>query len=142
MGNTATPSNCPAAVVAEVELLRKRGVPVELVAIGTQCFAQVGDMQAPSPPWDRSTYGILIAVPLAAGAALDAFYLELPYKYESGIHPRVCGTTISFADRNWQLVSWHYPDGRPWTHGKDDLDTHIAHCRGFFFNRGAVNTIA
>jgi len=141
MESTARLSCCPASVVAEVERLKGRGISVDLVEIGAQCYAHVRDVPAPSPPWGKTAHDILIAVPLAAGAALDAFYLELPYIYERGAHKRVSGPVVKFADRNWQLVSWHYPDGRPWTYGKDDLDSHIVHCQGFFFNRGAVNTI-
>ena len=46
---------------------------------------------------------------------------------------------IEVNSHRWQLVSWHYPDGRPWRRGQDDLETHILHCKGFFFHRGAVN---
>ena len=142
MGSTATLSCCPPSVVVEVERLKGHGISVNLVQNGTQCYAHVRSVRAPSPPWDKGAYDILIAIPLAAGGALDAFYLELPYTYERGTHRRISGGTISFNDRNWQLVSWHYPDGRPWAPGTDDLGSHIVHCEGFFFNRGAVNAIA
>jgi hypothetical protein len=138
----APPNSWPQWACIEVSQLRTRGITVELVEVGGQCYARVNGVTAPSPPWDRGAYDILIALPLAAGSALDAFYLGLPYQYSGSTHRRVCGTVIVFEGRNWQLVSWHYPDGRPWSLGKDDLDSHITHCKGFFFNRGAVNAIA
>lgn len=142
MANTEAVKTCPLKVAAEIALLRSRGIAVTLIEVAGQCYAQVPSVVAPAPPWDRSEYQILIAVPLADRAALDAFYLELPYQYKGGSHQRVNGNIINFNNRSWQLVSWHYPDGRPWVQGKDDLDSHITHCKGFFCNRGAVNAIA
>src|SRR4051812_4727154 len=122
MASTAPPSCCPADISAEVELLRARAVDAELVDVGGQCYALAPRLTAPAPPWDKSAYDILVAIPLAPGAALDAFYLELPYRYNGANHPRVGGGIITHDTRNWQLVSWHYPDGRPWIFGRDDLD--------------------
>ena len=134
-------NSCPEWASLQVEELKRRGVPVALVEIAGQCYARVRGIPAASPPWDKSVYDILIAIPLAACAALDAFYLRLPYQYSGSTHKRVCGNVIGFDGQSWQLVSWHYPDGHAWTPGRDDLDSPIAHCKGFLFNRGAINAI-
>ena len=133
---------CLEAVKDEVAALVKRGAAVELVEIGQQCYALAKGLGAPSPPWDRSSYDILVAIPAAYDAcSLDGFYLALPYTFKGGEHPRVNGGTITFDGRQWKLVSWHYPDGKPWTRGQDDLDSHLIHCKGFFQQRRAVNAI-
>jgi hypothetical protein len=124
----------------EVERLAKTGVDIHLLDVSGQCYALVRDIEAPSPPWNSSRYDILIAIPAVyPDAALDAFYLSLPYTFHDSTHPRVNGATISVENRQWQLTSWHYPDGKPWRRGLDDLDSHITHCRGFFSHRGALN---
>jgi hypothetical protein len=97
-------------------------------------------VEVPSPPWDRQSYDILIAIPTAYdAAALDSFYLGLPCKFKNGNHPRVKGAVINVKERQWQLVSWHYPDGKLWSRGLDDLESHLIHCKGFFMHRGATN---
>jgi len=126
---------------AEIERLAAGGVSIELVIQGAQPFAVVGGIEAPSPPWDRKTYEIMIAIPVAydLGTGLDGFYLALPYKFHSGEHNRVNGQLISVRDRDWKAVSWHYPDGKPFRLDVDNIESHIVHCRGFFLQRGAVN---
>lgn len=134
------PDKCPRVGCDEVARLARRGIPVELTEASGQCYAIVSGVEAPSPPWDRTAYDLLIAIPAAYDdAALDAFYLGLPYTFKGGTHPRVQGGVIEVNSHRWQLVSWHYPDGRPWRRAQDDLETHILHCKGFFFHRGAVN---
>jgi hypothetical protein len=131
---------CPQALEDEIAALVKRGVSVEAVEANNQCYALARGLLAPVPPWDKGTYDILVAIPAAYDAAsLDAFYLGLPYKFKDGTHTRVQGTVITVKERQWQLVSWHYPDGKPWMQGQDDLASHMAHCTGFFLNRGAIN---
>jgi hypothetical protein len=131
---------CPQKLEEEIAALEKRGVSVEAVEAGGQWYALQHGVPAPMPPWDKQAYDILVAIPTAYDAAsLDAFYLGLPYKFKTGTHPRVQGTIITVKARQWQLVSWHYPDGKAWVRGLDDLGTHLTHCRGFFLNRGAIN---
>lgn len=131
---------CPEAVKDEVAALVKRGATLELVEAASQCYVMASGLAAPVPPWNQSSYDILVAIPAAYDAAsLDSFYLALPYKFKDGIHPRVQGNVINVKNRQWQLISWHYPDGKPWKRGLDDLATHLTHCEGFFLNRGAVN---
>ncbi len=131
---------CPSAANDEVELLASRGEAVELIGAAGQTYILGRALEAPTPPWDRGSYDILVAIPAAYdAAALDAFYLGLPYKFNGGTHPRVQGAVITVNGRQWQLASWHYRDGKPWTRGLDDLASHLTHCKGFFFNRGAVN---
>jgi hypothetical protein len=113
---------------------------IELVNAGGQCYAVASGVDAPAPPWDCSSYDILIAVPAAYDdAGLDAFYLGLPYTFKGGTHPRVQGAVVAVSGRHWQLVSWHYPEGTAWRRGQDNLETHILHCKGFFLHRGARN---
>jgi hypothetical protein len=131
---------CPERAVEEVRELVARGVPVELTELNGQCYALVKGVDAPAPPWSKTSFDILVAIPAAYDAAdLDAFYIELPYSYNGGEHPRIKGQVIEHLERKWQLVSWHYADGRPWVKGQDTIETHIAHCHGFFLHRGAKN---
>src|SRR5579859_913711 len=108
---------------------------VELLEQGGQWYAQVADVQAQTPPWDRDSYPVLVAIPADESAALDAFYLGLPYTFNGGNHPRVgnSGTILTLAGREWKLVSWHYD--QPWRWGRDDLASHLVHVRGFFLHR-------
>lgn len=132
---------CTSDASTEVNSLASRGANVALTKVDDQCFVRT-QTAAPSPPWDRSSYEILIPIPAAyADASLDAFYLELPYTVNGTSHPRVSGGVIALDGKQWQLVSWHYPDAQPWTRGVDTIESHIAHCGGFFLNRGAVNAI-
>jgi hypothetical protein len=126
---------------AEIERLALSGASIELVTEGVQPFALVGGIEAPSPPWDRKVYDILIAIPVAydLGTALDGFYVALPYQFENGEHNRVNGQLLSLRNRDWRGVSWHYPDGKLFRLGVDNIESHIFHCRGFFLQRGAVN---
>lgn len=133
---------CPRVVQDELTRLSQRGVRIELTEVGGQCYALAAAIEAPSPPWDRTDYDVLFAVPAGYDdAGLDAFYLALPYTFKGGTHPRVQGAIVEINGRRWQLVSWHYPEDRPWRRGQDNLETHILHCKGFFFHRGAVNAI-
>lgn len=129
---------------AEIERLATSGVSIELATSNSQPYALVSGIEAPSPPWDRGRYDVLIAIPLAfdLGTPLDAFYLRLPYTFQGGEHNRVNGTIITVADCQWRAVSWHYPDGKAFNPAIDTIETHLMHCRGFFFGRGAVNARA
>lgn len=126
---------------AEIERLAASGVSIKLITADSQPYGFVGGIEAPSPPWDRSHYEVLIPIPLAfdLGTPLDGFYLALPYTFHGGDHNRVNGNTITVAERQWRLVSWHYPDGKPFNSATDTIESHIVHCRGFFLERGAVN---
>ncbi len=50
---------------SEIERLATSGIAVTLVNEGSQPYALVRGVAAPSPPWDRTTYDILIAIPIA-----------------------------------------------------------------------------
>ena len=126
---------------AEIARLAGSGMPIALVIQGAQPYALVRNIASPVPPWANSTHDILIAIPNAydLGTALDAFYLALPYSFNGGIHNRVSGQNVTIEGRNWQLVSWHYPDGKAFRLGTDNIESHVVHCRGFFLDRGAQN---
>ena len=130
-----------ASAKSEIEQLAAGGMGVELVIEGAQPFALVGGVGAQAPPWDRAAYDILIAIPVAydLGTALDGFYISLPYTYQNGEHNRVNGQVVSVRQRQWRAVSWHYPDGKEFRRGVDNIESHIVHCRGFFLARRAVN---
>jgi hypothetical protein len=129
----------PDAAKNEVEKLRQRGTIIDLVELNGQCYALTA-VEAIVPPWDSWKYEIAIAVPAAFdNAALDGFYMRLPYKWNDKDHPRVNGGVIDLKGTQWKLVSWHYADGKNWIRGQDCLETHIMHCRGFFLHRGARN---
>ncbi len=130
-----------ASAKAEIERLAATGTGIELVMDGAQPYAWVRGIAAPTPPWDRATYDILIAIPLAydLGTGLDGFYIALPYSFNNGEHNRVNGQILTLKDRQWRAVSWHYPDGKAFRAGVDTVENHVFHCRGFFLARGAVN---
>lgn len=132
---------CSQSIKDEILSLKSRGTSIDLVEANGQSYALVPRVSAPSPPWELCQLDIMIAIPVADGAALDAFYLRLPYKFNGGQHRRVSGAVVDFGGSRWQLVSWHYPEGRLWQLGRDTLETHISHCRGFFMHRGAINAI-
>lgn len=128
---------CPEAAKAEVAALQKRGMTLELTEANSQCYVKATGIEVPSPPWGRDRQDVLIAIPGAyPDTNLDAFYIGLPYSHSGGTHERVGGTVITVAGRQWQLVSWHYPDGRSWRLGRDNIETHIVQCKGFFLKRG------
>jgi Prokaryotic E2 family E len=125
----------------EITRLSRSGMGIALVKDQAQPYALVRGLEAPFPPWDKGAYDILIPIPVAfdMGAALDGFYLGLPYKFQGGDHNRVSGATITLEKQEWRLVSWHYPDGKAFRENVDTIESHITHCRGFFMERGAVN---
>jgi Prokaryotic E2 family E len=130
----------PERVAEEVKELVARSVPVELSELNGQCYALVKAVKAPSPPWNKAQFDILIPIPAAYDSAgLDGFYVEWPCAYNNGEHKRIQGQYLDHLNRKWRLVSWHYPDDRPWVQGHDNIETHIEHCHGFFLHRGAVN---
>lgn len=130
-----------ATAKAEIERLASSGAEIILVSEGVQPYAKASGIEAPSPPWDRTQYDILIAIPIAydLGTGLDGFYLALPYSFQNGAHNRVNGQIVTVGTRQWKAVSWHYPDGKQFRAGIDSIESHIIHCRGFFLARGAVN---
>jgi hypothetical protein len=131
---------CPERAVEEVKELAARGAQVDLTELNGQCYALAKGIKAHSPPWSKPEFDILIPIPAAYDAAdLDAFYVEWPCSFDGGEPKRVQGQIIEHSGRKWRLVSWHYPDNRPWVRGHDNIETHIEHCHGFFLHRGAVN---
>lgn len=127
----------PDALTLEVQRLQAQGMAVKVFITNGQCYVLAPKIEAPSPPWDRRHYDIVIAIPALYGeAGLDAFYLGLPYTYNGGVHERVSGDVIRIDDRDWRLVSWHYVEGKTWTRGRDSLESHIMHCKGFMLARG------
>lgn len=118
-------------------MLQARGLGVEIWIHDKQIYVRVPCLDAPSPPWDKQHYDILIAIPaLYDDAELDGFYLGLPYKHSDREHERVNGPIVAIREREWRLVSWHYLDGKKWVKGRDTLESHIVHCKGFFLARG------
>jgi hypothetical protein len=131
---------CPERATEEVKELQARGVAIELVELNNQCYALVKGIKAESPPWSKISFDILIAIPAAYDdAQLDAFYVEWPCSFNNGEHNRTKGDIIELNQRKWRLVSWHYPEDRPWKAGQDSIESHIVHCEAFFKNRGAKN---
>lgn len=126
---------CAPHLAREIDALRREGVDLECIDIGGQAYALVRNVRTPAPPWGRAAHDILIALPLADTGALDAFYLELPYTYRGQAHPRVSGQEVVYDGRSWKLVSSHYRPGQEWKPGRDSLEGHIEHCRGFFLER-------
>jgi hypothetical protein len=130
----------PEAAADEVADLQRRGARVSTFVHASQCYVQITGVEVPSPPWERSATDILVPIPATYdNAALDGFYVLLPLGWNKTNHRRINGSEIEINGRRWRAVSWHYPDGRAWERGKDTIESHIEHCRGFFLHRGATN---
>ena len=133
---------CAESIKSEVARLAAAGVRLRLLEQAGQCYVQAEQMAAPTPLWGAAVLDVLIPIPLAyETAGLDGFYLKLPYSYRGGEHPRVNGQTVTIDATQWRQVSWHYADNKRWQSGADNLETHLAHIKGFFFHRGATNAI-
>jgi hypothetical protein len=81
---------------------------------------------------------ILIAVPANyPTGGLDAFYVDPTVTIRGTIHrAQPAGELVG---KMWNLISWHYSVSRPWNPRVDDLQSHVAHCKGFFLERGVVS---
>ncbi|MBK6722957.1 MAG: hypothetical protein IPG58_06635 [Acidobacteria bacterium] len=120
----------------DISAVQEAGGNARLLSHNGQRFAHIGDIAIPTPPWDRQSTEILIAVSdTYPTAGLDAFYVKLPIGHSSGDVPKK-QNEIQIGDTSWLLISWHYHESRPWNSMQDDLVTHIEHCRGFFLTRG------
>jgi hypothetical protein len=104
-----------ATAKAEIERLADAGSGIELVMDCAQPYAWVRGTVAPTPPWDRATYDILIAIPLAydLGTGLDGFYLDQPYSFNGSEHNRVNGQTLTLGGRQWRRCLGITRTGRP-----------------------------
>jgi hypothetical protein len=120
----------------DVEMLRSSGEPVQLVSEGAQRYVEA-TIAVPSPPWSGASARILIAIPANYPAGgLDAFYVDPAVTMRGAIHrAQAVGPLLG---RRWNLISWHYANGKQWNPRVDDLQSHLAHCRGFFLERGVV----
>lgn len=121
----------------DVEQMRLSGESIRLVSEGAQRYVEA-TIQIPCPPWSSPTALILIAVPTNYPTAkLDAFYLDSAINIGGSIHrAQLSGPILG---KKWNLISWHYSGARQWNPRIDDLQTHVAHCRGFFLQRGVVS---
>jgi hypothetical protein len=118
--------------------LTATGYAARSFAEGGQLYVEVSRIDIPSPPWSQPTARILIAVPSTFPiGGLDAFYLEKTLNHGSGGIPYE-QSQATIDRRQWALISWHYPVSRPWNANRDDLATHIYHCRGYFLRRGVT----
>jgi hypothetical protein len=112
------------------------GVDAGLISENGQRFVEVSGLEIPSPPWSGGAATIAIAVPTAyPQGGLDGFYLEKTVN-QNGSVPYAQATATVIGGRAFVLISWHYVNGREWNPSRDDLASHIAHCRGYFLKRG------
>lgn len=120
----------------DVEQMRLSGEAVELISHGQQRFVQA-IISIPCPPWSAATAKILVAVPANyPTGGLDAFYVDPAITVNGTIHRAQAVEPLP--GQKWNLISWHYSAKRPWNPRLDDLQSHIAHCKGFFLERGVV----
>jgi hypothetical protein len=135
---------CPPMVIRglqsiedDVKILQSSGESVRLKSDGTQRYVEAS-IQIPSPPWSSPSALILIAIPASyPTGGLDAFYVDPAITIKGTIHrAQPAGPLFT---KNWNLISWHYSAKRPWNPRVDDLQSHIAHCKGFFLERGVVS---
>ena len=111
------------------------GFQARIVTGEGQRYVEVRGLAIPSPPWSGDEATVLMAIPETyPRGGLDAFYLEQGVTQRGNVPYQQLGTTID--GRSWELISWHYADGKTWNPNHDDLASHIAHCRGFFLSRG------
>ena len=111
------------------------GLTGRLVSENGQLFVEVSGIEIPSPPWSGSSATIAIAVPNSyPHGGLDGFYLEKTVHQNGSIPYQQ--SSVNLCGRTFVLISWHYAAGREWNPGRDDLASHVAHCRGYFLKRG------
>ena len=109
----------------------------QLVVQNGQRYVEVSGLAISCPPWSSWLATILIAIGATypQGGFRIAFYLDTSVNQGGSIPNQQTIATI--AGRAWALISWHYAQGHEWSASRDDLASHIAHCRGFFLRRGA-----
>jgi hypothetical protein len=139
-GGTACPSIVTRGlqrIEDDVEQMKLSGESVRLVSNGTQKYIEIS-IPIPSPPWSAPSALILIAVPANyPTGGLDAFYVDPTVTIRGTIHrAQPAGELLG---KMWNLISWHYSVSRPWNPRVDDLQSHVAHCKGFFLERGVVS---
>lgn len=131
-GGAPTPAPLP-QLEQDIAALRDAGYEARLLEQGGQRYVRVDGISAPTPPWQHARQSIVVAVPGAyeQGAVLDAFYLSDDSAYAGRRHKRANGGALVIDGSTWVLVSWHYPD-RSWCYPRDNLFTHVLHCKRFF----------
>jgi hypothetical protein len=127
------------AIEREVESGAHANLSLRLLVEGSQEYVEVSDLDVPNPPWNEGRARILIAVPATyPNGGLDAFYVDrATVSHQSGTIPYE-QSRASIAGKEWGLISWHYTVNRPWNPARDNLASHIAHCRGYFLRRGVT----
>lgn len=120
----------------DVRTVGEAGVDARLFSEGGQRYVELRNLVVPSPPWSSGRVNIVVAVPATYPmSGLDAFYVELPFGQAGGGIPYQ-QSAAQINGRQYGLISWHYASNRPWNPLRDDLTTHVEHCRGFFLRRG------
>ena len=123
------------SIEQDVQEMVAAGHDAGLFVEGGQRYVEVRNLPIPSPPWSGGKAAILIAVPATyPQGGLDAFYLEQGVNLGGGVPYQQA--PVNIAGRNWGLISWHYANGYQWDASRDDLASHVVHCRGFFLKRG------
>ncbi len=133
---TEAPLRGSQTIEDDVRVVQEAGVAARLFTESGQRYVELRNLPVPSPPWSSSFANIVVAVPATYPiSGLDAFYVELPFGQMNGSMPYQ-QSTAQIGGRMYGLISWHYASNRPWNSLRDDLASHIAHCRGFFLQRG------
>ena len=123
-----------------VEELIAGGLPARYHVLAGQPYVEIERLDTGGTQWNKTVTNILITIPTnfdLAGTALDAFYVEADLLINNQKHPRVQADEYVLDSRRWRLVSWHY--NKSWEHPKDNLQTHVFHCRQFFKQREKAN---
>jgi len=120
----------------DVNAMQEAGIEARLFAERGQQYIELRSLIVPSPPWSSSRVNIVVAIPVTYPmSGLDAFYVELPFSQIGGGMPYQ-QSTVQIGEKQYGLLSWHYATNRPWNPLRDDLSSHVEHCRGFFLKRG------
>jgi E2/UBC family protein E len=134
--NQISPSRGSQTIQQDVKLMSEAGVDTRLFTQGGQTYVEVCSLGIPNPPWSQQTTNIVIAIPSTYPAGgLYAFYMQQELRHVSGSIPGQQSSVI-IDGRTWTLISWHYAPDRQWNPINDDLASHVAHCRGYFLQRG------
>jgi Prokaryotic E2 family E len=135
VGAEAPPRGSP-TIKDDVTAVREAGIDARLFSEGGQRYVELRNLAVPSPPWSSNRVNIVVAVPATYPmSGLDAFYVELPFGQAGGGMPYQ-QSVAQINGRQHGLISWHYATNRPWNPLRDDLASHVEHCRGFFLRRG------
>ncbi len=113
----------PAKLVEEIGFLRGQGQEVELVEDGPRFYVVLKSFQLPGDRYVPSATDLMVIAdyqyPLSR---LDMYWTDPRVQLTSGAMPQNADQFETYATRQWQRWSWHYP---VWDPAKHSIRTHV-----------------